>query len=94
MFDILPIEDNAGFRSAIEEILRTHLPMIGNSSAGDPNEALRKLEQLRPGLVSMDIQSPEENGLVVTRKIQLLYEDIVVDILTSCSVSEYHQKIA
>lgn len=94
MLNVVPIEDHASFRHAIEEIFRTHLPLTGDSRARNPEETLRKLKQLRPGLVSMDIQLPEENGVEVTRKIQLMYEDIVIDIFTSCSLSEYHRKTA
>lgn len=85
-------ENSASFRRALVDILRTHLPLIAAPEAGDRTAALREIEQLRPGLVFMDIQRPEEYGLEVTRKIKLVYEDIVIDILTSCKLSEYRQQ--
>jgi DNA-binding NarL/FixJ family response regulator len=92
MFGTLLVEDNVSFRRALVDILRTHFPLIGIHGAGDGEEALRKIEQLRPDLIFMDIQLPKENGLEVTRKIKLVYDDIVIVVLTSCDLSEYRQQ--
>jgi DNA-binding NarL/FixJ family response regulator len=92
MFNTLLVEDNVSFRRALVDILRTHVPLIGVNEAGYGEEALRKIEQLRPGLIFMDIQLPKENGLEVTREIKLVYHDIVIVVLTSCELSEYRQQ--
>jgi CheY-like chemotaxis protein len=89
MFNTLLVEDNVSFRRALVDILRTHVPLIGVNEAGCGEEALRKIEQLRPGLIFMDIQLPKENGLEVTREIKLVYHDIVIVVLTSCELSEF-----
>ena len=91
MSDTLLINDSDNFRQVLAEILHTHFPLIGVQGAGCPERALSEIEQLRPGLIAIDIELPAENGQEVTRKIKLVYEDIVIDITTSCSLSEYRQ---
>ena len=93
MSNAFPIEDSVSFRSALVEILRTHFPLHRDHEASNASEGLRKIQQLRPGLIDMDIQLPRENGQEVTRQIKLVYEDIVINIVTSCSLPEYHQNI-
>ena len=93
MFNPFPIEDSVGFRSALVDILRTHFPLQGATEADSASEGLRKLRQLRSGLIDMDIQPPRENGRQGSRTINLVYEDIVIDIRTSCSLAEYRQQV-
>ena len=92
MFNTLLVEDNASFRHALSDILLSYFPLIGVDEAGDGAEALSKVEYLRPDLIFMDIQLPGDNGLEVTRKIKLVYADIVIVILTSNGLPEYRQR--
>ena len=92
MFNALLVEDNVSFRQALSDILLSYFPSIGVDEAGDGDEALRKVEYLRPDLIFMDIQLPGENGLEITRQIKRVYTDIVIVILTSCGQPEYRQQ--
>jgi DNA-binding NarL/FixJ family response regulator len=92
MFNALLVEDNVSFRHALSDILLSYFPLIGVDEAGDGEEALGKVEYLRPDLIFMDIQLPGENGLEVTKKIKLVYSSIVVVILTSYGQPEYRQQ--
>jgi len=92
MFNTLLVEDSVSFRRTLIDILRTHFPLIGIHEAGDGVEALSKIDQLLPDLIFMDIQLPKENGLELTRKIRLVYDDIVIVVLSSCNLPEYRQQ--
>ena len=92
MFNTLLVEDNASFRQALSDILFSYFPSIGVEEAGDGEEALGKVEYQRPDLIFMDIQLPGKNGLEVTKEIRLVYDDIVIVILTSYGLPEYRQQ--
>jgi CheY-like chemotaxis protein len=92
MFHALLVEDNTAFRNSLSDILLSYFPLIGVDEAADGGEALSKVEYLRPDIVFMDIQLPGENGLEVTRKIKLVYDYIVIVILTSYDLPEYRQE--
>ena len=81
MFNTLLVEDNVSYRQTLADVLLLHFPSIGVDEAGDGNEALSKVEYLRPDLIFMDIQLPGGNGLDVTREIKRIYGDIVIVIL-------------
>jgi DNA-binding NarL/FixJ family response regulator len=46
--------------------------------AVDGEEAVRLTEQLRPGIVVMDINMPKMNGIEATREITARYPNIIV----------------
>jgi CheY-like chemotaxis protein len=92
MFYALLVEDNVSFRYALSDILLSYFPLIGVEEAGNGAEALTIVECLRPNIIFMDIQLPGENGLEVTKEIRLVYDDIVIVILTSYDLPEYRQQ--
>ena len=92
MFNTLIVEDNTGFRQALSDVLHSYFPMISVDEAGDGEEALSKVEYRRPNLIFMDAQLPGENGLEITKKIKLVYDDIVIVILTIHDLPEYRQE--
>jgi CheY-like chemotaxis protein len=92
MFSALLVEDNVSFREALSDVLFSYFPKIVVEEAGDGGEALSKVEYRRPDMIFMDIQLPGENGLEVTRKIKLVYVEIVIVILTSYGLPEYRQQ--
>jgi len=92
MFNTLIVEDNTGFRQALSDVLLSYFPMISVDEAGDGEEALSKVEYQRPNLIFMDAQLPGESGLEITKKIKLVYDDIVIVILTMHDLPEYRQE--
>lgn len=92
MFQALLVEDNTAFRNSLSDILHSYFPLIGVEEAMDGGEALTKVEYLRPDIIFMDIKLPDENGLEVTKKIKLVYDYIVIVILTSYNLPEYRQQ--
>jgi two-component system response regulator YesN len=92
MFQALLVEDNTAFRNSLSDILLSYFPFIGVDEAASGGEALTKVEYLRPDIIFMDIQLPGENGLEVTKKIKLVYDYIVIVILSSYNLPEYRQE--
>ena len=92
MFNTLLVDDNASYRHALTDVLFSYFPLIAVDEAGDGEEALSKVEYLRPDLIIMDIQLPGESGLEVTRKIKRVYSNIVIVILSSYALSECRQQ--
>ena len=88
---VLVVEDSTLFRQLFKETLHDRFPSVEIHEAVNGEEALRKIETLRPNLVFMDIRLPGENGLVLTQKIKIQYPDIVVIILTGYDLPEYRQ---
>ena len=66
---LLLADDNADFRSAVLDFVRTQpdLSMVG--TAIDSRTALAKARQLRPDIVLLDIGMPDLNGLELVRLI-------------------------
>ncbi|HVP78959.1 MAG TPA: response regulator [Thermodesulfobacteriota bacterium] len=88
---VLIVEDGTLFRQLFKETLHERFPSVDIHEAVNGEEALRKIETLRPNLVFMDIRLPGENGLKLTQKIKARYPDIVVIILTGYDLPEYRQ---
>ncbi|MBI4639821.1 MAG: response regulator transcription factor [Candidatus Tectomicrobia bacterium] len=78
---ILLVDDHALFRAGLASLLRAwDLQVVGE--AGDGQEAIAKVRELRPDLVFMDIKMPRINGLEATRAIKAEFPNIKVVILT------------
>ena len=85
----LIVEDNAFFREMLKEKLQTFSPAMVICEAAEGNEALQKVDDLKPELVFMDIRLPGENGIQLTQKIKAKYPNIKVIFLTSYDSLEY-----
>ncbi len=85
----LIVEDNPSFRKILMEKLRTPFPSMIIHEAGEGNEALQKVDALKPELTFMDIRLPGENGIQLTQKIKTRYPSTKVIILTSYDSLEY-----
>jgi DNA-binding NarL/FixJ family response regulator len=89
MLKMLVVEDNIKYRQMLVKVLKEEFPDIEILEAGEGEEALRVVNELRPFLVSMDISLPGENGLDLTRKIKTGHPEMQVVILTSHDFPEY-----
>ena len=87
----LIVEDNALFREILKEKLTSFSPPMAIYEAAEGNEALQKVDALKPDLVFMDIQLPGENGLQLNRKIKAKYPHIKIIVLTNYDSLEYRE---
>ncbi len=91
LFKTLIVEDNYRFRQTLRDILSAEFPFMVIEEAGDGKEALKKIEDIMPELVFMDIRLPGENGLYITEKIKTDHPEIMVVVLTSYDFPEYRE---
>jgi DNA-binding NarL/FixJ family response regulator len=67
---VLVVDDHAGFRRALESLVRSagDLFLLGSACGGE--EAVRLSAQLRPRVVVMDLGMPRVNGVEATRRLR------------------------
>jgi len=90
-FKALIVDDSTTFRKLLKETLHDQFPSIEIYEAADGEEALQKVESLRPNLIFMDFGLPGENGLELTKQVKGRYPNIIVIILTGYDLSEYRE---
>jgi len=75
---VLLVDDQAPFRSAARAVLRRTegFELVGEAASGP--EAIELANSLEPGLVLMDINMPEMNGVEATRRILTEHPSTVV----------------
>jgi CheY-like chemotaxis protein len=88
---VLIVEDNTLFRQLFKKTLHDRFSSIEIYEAADGQEALQKIETLRPNLIFMDIGLPGENGLELTKQVTARYPNIIVIILTGYDLPEYRE---
>jgi DNA-binding NarL/FixJ family response regulator len=91
MAKVLIVEDSAFFSQLLKETLFSQWPKLDISEASNAEEALKKVNTLRPDLIFVDIRLPGESGLEFTRKIKSTYPNIPIIILTSYDLPEYRE---
>ena len=86
---VLLAEDHTIVRKGLRSLLEDEadIEVIGEAENG--REAVRKVGQLRPDVVVMDISMPRLNGLEATRQIKKLFPEVKVLILTMHANEEY-----
>jgi two-component system chemotaxis response regulator CheB len=60
-FKVLIVDDNSIFRQLLKETLQDRFSSIKIYEAADGEEALQKIETLRPNLIFMELGLPGEN---------------------------------
>jgi CheY-like chemotaxis protein len=88
---VLIVEDSTLFRQLLKRTLHNRFSSIEIYEAADGEEALQKIESLRPNLIFMDIGLPGENGLELTKQVKARYPNIIVIILTGYDLPEYRE---
>ncbi len=86
---ILLVDDHAILRAGLRALLAAHSDMEVVGEAGDGEQALLRVNELRPDVVVMDIAMPGVNGLVATREIMQAHPQTKILILTQYDNKEY-----
>ena len=86
---VLLAEDHTIVRKGLRSLLDAESDIEVIGEAEDGREAIRKVEQLHPDVVVMDIAMPGLNGLEATRRIKKLFPDVEILILSMHATEEY-----
>jgi DNA-binding NarL/FixJ family response regulator len=89
---VIIVDDHPVFRQGLKNVLASHddLDIIGE--AVDGQDAIERVDELRPDVVVMDINLPILNGLQATRRVKEAHPEINVIMLTAYDDEEqvYH----
>ncbi len=79
----LVVDDSVVMRRLVTRMLSSHTGIEVVGSARDGREALLKVEQLRPSLVTLDIEMPEMDGLEALKIMQARFPEMRVIMCSS-----------
>ncbi|HSK57468.1 MAG TPA: response regulator transcription factor [Actinomycetospora sp.] len=80
---LLLVDDQALFREALTTLLGVRDEVLVVGEAGDGAEALRRVAELAPDVVLMDLRMPVLDGVAATRRLQLEHPQVRVIALTT-----------
>ncbi|MBU2479379.1 MAG: response regulator, partial [Gammaproteobacteria bacterium] len=69
MIRVLVVDDSGFFRRRIVEILEADPSLQVVGTAADGREAIQKVMELKPDIVTMDIEMPVMDGITAVRRI-------------------------
>jgi DNA-binding NarL/FixJ family response regulator len=89
---VLLVDDNEPFRQFVRTALsaRPEIEIIGEASDG--LEAVRKAQELKPGLIVLDIGLPSLNGIEAARRIRKLSPESIILFLSQESSADIVQE--
>lgn len=93
MITVLVVDDHDLVRMGITRMLADidGIKVIGESACGE--DALKRVRELKPDVVLMDVKMPGIGGLEATRKLVSVYEDIRVIALTACEEDPFPTRL-
>jgi two-component system response regulator NreC len=86
---LILVDDHTMVRSGLRMLLETQSDMRIVGEAENGVEAVRKVMSLRPGVVLMDVQMPDMNGIEATREIKKVVPETAVLALTIYEDDQY-----
>lgn len=89
MIKVLLVDDQQILAEGIRSVLETSSEISVVGIASDGVRAVDMCEEFRPDVVLMDIRMPNMNGVVATKRIKELDENIKIVILTTFDDSDY-----
>ncbi|MEU9206426.1 response regulator transcription factor [Streptomyces sp. NPDC048415] len=91
MIRVVLADDQSLVRAGFKALLDAQPDIEVAGEAADGEEALRKVRELRPDVVLMDIRMPVLDGLAATRRVtgDADLEDVKVVMLTTFELDEY-----
>jgi DNA-binding NarL/FixJ family response regulator len=90
---VLLVDDHTILREGIRALLADEPEIVVVGEAGDGEEAVERVQALRPDVVLMDMVMPKMNGLEATRLIKECAPEVKVLILSMYDDDEYVQQV-
>ena len=75
---VLVVDDHLMVRQGLKAILNAYADIELVGEAGNGEEAVRLVDQLRPAVVVMDLNLPMLDGIEATRQIKSRYPETIV----------------
>jgi two-component system chemotaxis response regulator CheB len=77
------VDDSGAMRNLLTRVLRDEpwIEVVGTASDGE--DALRRIAELRPDVVTLDVEMPRLNGLEALRRIRKTWPSLIVIMLSS-----------
>ncbi|MBN2810393.1 MAG: response regulator transcription factor [Spirochaetales bacterium] len=88
MIKILIADDQELIRDSLKILIQDSVFLVV-ATAGDGAEALAKAEELRPDVVLLDIRMPVMDGISCLQRLQVLFPELPVVMLTTYDDDEY-----
>lgn len=86
---VVLVEDHVITRQGIRRLLEDEEGLTVIGEAGDGEEAVQMVTEMKPDVVIMDIAMPKLNGIEATRQIKLIHPRTGVLILSAYDDDEY-----
>jgi len=90
---VLIADDHAVFRSGLRVLLENEEDIEVAGEAGTGPEALKKVQELSPDVLILDINMPEMNGTTVAEKALTDQPDLKIVVLTMYEDEHYLQEL-
>lgn len=89
MINVLLVDDHTILRDGIRSLLELEkdIEVVGESVSG--RDVLKKIEELHPDVILMDINMPEQNGIEVMAMVKKKFSSVKVIMLTMYNHDEY-----
>ena len=90
---MLVVDDHRGFRASVRELLEAEgFEVVGE--AADAASGIEAAGELRPDLVLLDIQLPDLDGVLASKRIAALNGRSAIVLTSSCDVADIASALA
>jgi two-component system response regulator YesN len=89
--EILLVDSHRAFRRAVRETIARRCPGVVVLEAHSGEDAIRKVERHRPGLIFTDIDLPGCHVLDLLQRIREAHPAAMIVVLTSYDLPEYRE---